>query len=249
MKWEYNIKNTLERRTIKPSEQSWDHLAARLDVAQEKKNKLGYWWAGIAAGLIIILFTVSIFFQNSHVELQQPVLVETPTRDIKQELPMEKSLKEEQWVGISNQEGDIAGDSIGKITVERVKNPSKLRTSIEKDVVAANTNSRNRSLTNQPSSEKESFETDKISGIVAQVANLKDSGNSVTDADIDALLSSAKQEIAFQHTANKGFITVDANALLQDIEMDLQKSFRNKVFEGLKNSYEIVKTAVAERHN
>ena len=47
----------------------------------------------------------------------------------------------------------------------------------------------------------------------------------------------------------EGMKTVDANALLQDVESDLQQSFRNKIFEALKNSYETIKTAVAERNN
>ena len=43
--------------------------------------------------------------------------------------------------------------------------------------------------------------------------------------------------------------TVDANALLQDVEEDLQQSFRSKVFEALQSGYESVITAVAERNN
>ena len=98
-------------------------------------------------------------------------------------------------------------------------------------------------------SQKESLEDQKVSEIVAQINELKSKGQTVTDADIDALLEKAQREITFQTILKEDTRTVDASALLQDVESDLQKSFRNKIFEALKNSYETVKTAVAERNN
>jgi len=41
---------------------------------------------------------------------------------------------------------------------------------------------------------------------------------------------------------------VDANALLQDVEAELQDSFRTRVFETLKSTFKTVKTAVADRN-
>ena len=42
---------------------------------------------------------------------------------------------------------------------------------------------------------------------------------------------------------------IDASDLLQDVEADLDQSFRDKVFKTLKSSYYSVKTAVADRNN
>jgi replicative DNA helicase len=71
----------------------------------------------------------------------------------------------------------------------------------------------------------------------------------VTDAEIDNLLKQAEREILREHLYNETTRIVDANALLQDVEDDLEQSFRTKVFEGLKSSYKTVLTAVTERNN
>ena len=42
---------------------------------------------------------------------------------------------------------------------------------------------------------------------------------------------------------------VDAEALLENVEAELDQSFRNKVFEAIKSSYNSVKTAVAQRND
>ena len=52
-----------------------------------------------------------------------------------------------------------------------------------------------------------------------------------------------------QKLYNEATNKVDANALLQSVEDDLEQSFRAKVFDAIKSGYESVKTAVAERNN
>ena len=42
---------------------------------------------------------------------------------------------------------------------------------------------------------------------------------------------------------------VDARLLLENVEADLEKSFRDKVFEALKSNFNFVKTAVAQRND
>ncbi|MCB0445367.1 MAG: hypothetical protein KDC68_06915, partial [Gelidibacter sp.] len=78
--------------------------------------------------------------------------------------------------------------------------------------------------------------------------DLKEKGT-ISDEAIDALLNQAQKEITLQKLYNEDVKTVDANALLQDVETDLQQSFRDKVFEALQTSYDKVKTAVAQRNN
>ena len=62
-------------------------------------------------------------------------------------------------------------------------------------------------------------------------------------------MKDAEKAIFKEKIKNTNTQTFDADALLQDVEADLQQSFRAKVFEALKSSYETVKTAVAERNN
>ena len=84
---------------------------------------------------------------------------------------------------------------------------------------------------------------------MAQVKNLKDKNQEVSDAAIDALLLQAQKEIRFEKLYNKTIGVVDANLLLEEVENDLDQSFRSKVFEAIKASYGTVKTAVAQRNN
>ena len=63
IKYEEDIKNRLDKRTIKPSVKSWDTLSQRLDSEEKKNNKKGFWWLGIAASVIGVLL-VSNFFLN-----------------------------------------------------------------------------------------------------------------------------------------------------------------------------------------
>lgn len=251
MNWEDNIKETLEKRTIEPSATSWKHLSDRLDtVAQSNKSSALYWRIGIAASVVGILFAVSIFFNGENVKNQQPVLVDIQNEDTIENLFPLKFDVEERLVGNSNPAEQSSKDAVQKDAVKnRVKTPSSAMSSPKQDVMVAEKRPAKTVSDAEVILDLELLETNKVSEIVAQVADLRDQGNTVTEADIDRLLFSAQQEIAHQSIWKEEMVTVDAKRLLQDVETDLQQSFRNKVFEALKNSFEIVKTAVAERHN
>ena len=89
----------------------------------------------------------------------------------------------------------------------------------------------------------------KIQDVVAQIKNLKENNTAVTDEAIDALLTEAQKEIALDKLYNESTGIVDANLLLQDVEADLEESFRAKVFKALKENFISVKTAVAQRND
>uniref|UniRef100_UPI003F6D9CD9 hypothetical protein n=1 Tax=Winogradskyella sp. TaxID=1883156 RepID=UPI003F6D9CD9 len=78
---------------------------------------------------------------------------------------------------------------------------------------------------------------------------LKSEKTSVIDKEVDSLLKLASKELFKDQIQNETTKTVDANALLMSVEDEMGQSFRSKVFEVLKDSYETVKTAVAERNN
>ena len=110
----------------------------------------------------------------------------------------------------------------------------------EKDIKVADVDMKNEPLT---------FEEQKIKDVVAKVHTLKSENKTITNADIDALLIEAQKEIALNRLYNETNGTVDASALLQDVENELDQSFRSKVFEAIKASYNTVKTTVAQRND
>lgn len=249
MKWEANIKETLEKRRLEPSEASWEHLAQRMDAAQRKRNRTLYWWSGIAASVVAILFTVSVFFNHKDVEMQQPVVVETQNYDTIHNFPISKPVIKERLAGISNHEEQASNESVQEDAAkDKIKVRSNVLSSSKEDVIVAETGPAKTVSDQKVNREvEELLEAEMVSEIVAQFADVRSLGNEVTDADIDALLTSAQQDYN-QKAINKHLVKVDAHRLLHDVETDLQQSFRNKVFDALKSSLEIFKTAIAERH-
>lgn len=248
MKWEDNIKETLEKRTIKPSHKSWDALAGKLDAADKMNGKITYLWMGLAASVAAILFTVTVFFNGNDTGIQNPILVDTQDQVDDQLIPMEKLPVEKQVAEAQQPDGNLKA-------IEKSTNNKAL---LKKQKDATPTIKQNSSVVQiekeiieplDTNLQKEIFEDREVTEIVAQIQGLKSKGQTVTDADIEALLFQAQKEIKYQSIMQEGVLTVDANALLQDVESDLQQSFRNKIFKALKNSYETVKNAVAERNN
>lgn len=247
MQWEYNIKKTLEKRRIEPSAASWDSLANRLDVADKKKIKMPFWWMGIAASLIGVLLMTNVFFKDNPADAQKPVIVDV-------QKPVDKKLLTEPVSGqhlatesetVKNVEMTEKETSINQFIKD--KNTLDLATPIQSTIAKTEKTATSEQV--ELEAEKQSFEDKKVSEIVAHINEIKSQGQTVTDADIEALLLKAQKEITFQSVLKESTMTVDANSLLQDVESELQQSFRNKIFEALKNSYETVKTAVAERNN
>lgn len=254
-KQEEYMKNKLEKRSLTPSPESWATLANRLDAEQQSKNKSKYWWFGIAASIVGLGFVAAMYFSNPNIENNTPVIVNTKENLIQEK---DNSLKEnliqseEVVVEKINSENNIPNKSESSVkTVISEKNQltNKLP---QEEVIAQSENSHSPETSVQVDLIEKStlsFEDQKVQDVVAQINNLKSNGSSVTDLEIENLLNKAQKEILSNRIYNNNTRTVDANALLQDVEDDLQKSFRSKVLEALQSGYESVRTAVAERNN
>lgn len=248
-KWDDNMKEKLELREIKPSENSWEVLADRLETVEKRKSRALFWQLGIAASVVGILFTSLLIFNGQSGEVYQPAVVDMQEQVEEQSIPMERLPQQKQLA-----ETEESTDAFEPLE----KNASKTEPlKSQKDLVARadqnlNVVKNERNTSSEPLKivpQKETLEDQKVLDMVAQIRNLEKNGQTVTDADIDALLHKAQRELAHQTLLKEGIRTVDAKALLQDVETDLQHSFRNKIFEALKDSYETVITAVAERNN
>ena len=94
-----------------------------------------------------------------------------------------------------------------------------------------------------------SVEDLKVMEVVAEIKAMQHAETKVTNREIDSLLKQAQRDILKQKIFDESMQTVNADALLQDVEVELEQSFRAKVFDALKENFGSVKTAVAERHN
>lgn len=246
------FKSKLDKRVIKPSQDTWGILSNRLDIQDKNKSNKRYWLLGLAASFVGVLLIVTQFSSGvKDVINEVPNKVVTTNNDLyegyykaeKQNNIIEKNNVTEEAVVTEEYEG-LEKDNL----VERLSSNSN-------KAVAENTNGqiiglkKEKQLSNDEFQvDKLTFEAQKIQDVVAQVQALKNENKVVTEADINALLVEAQKEIALNRLSQQTIGFVDANALLESVEQELDQSFRTKVFEAIKTSYNTVKTAVAQRN-
>ena len=237
IKFEDSIKEKLEKRRLEPSTEAWNRLSEKLETNTERSSKKTYVWIGIAASLVGIFLMTYTFFKTSEVSNQNPVLVDTETQEI--ETLQSGKVNQEEQVFMEQPYMEVVGTSENVTKTNETKNESI--TYLVKTTQVAQTESPKASqkILKNTLHEPLSRETE-----IAQT-EIKEHPIK-TDTDVDALIKEAQQKL--KHTTTEKDYAIDAKALLQDVEADLDESFRAKVFETLITGYKKVKTAVAQRN-
>ncbi|WP_411030246.1 hypothetical protein [Spongiimicrobium sp. 3-5] len=255
VKFEQQIKEKFDERTIKPSDKAWSSISDTLDTHQKpKKNSI--LWYSVAASFIGLLSISIWYLGNGEKELDSDQVVKVPqTEHIKEapepilgtnkKNPVEKeqikavmaptSIKEElteiQTISAPNEQ-----QRLSKQILQGSKNVEPLE-----EQVAEN---KEKSL----GEDTEKIIDSKIAEVVAQVNLLEKSNTEVTDAEVDSILRRAQKDILTNKLFRKDQ-TVDHVALLAEAEDELDQSFRDQIFESLKSGFIKVRTAVADRNN
>lgn len=255
IKFEENIKDKLEKRTLSPSVDGWSKLSERLDTDRKKSKNPIFWWLSVAAGLIIMIAVSVQFFNKGSVEEVVPEIVEEHVK----ENPLENKkepLNDSKSIELVVQKNAIEDEKSNSPVVKepQIIDYKKVTNKKSKTKLAENSESNKKNETNQEDKLKTELpELTKASILENAVADvlkdLKSEEASVTDREIDSLLKLASKELFKDKLQKETSKTVDANALLLSVEEDMGESFRSKVFDALKESYETVRTAVAERNN
>jgi len=236
-KFEEDIKTVLEKRTIQPSKLAWDELEKSLD----KNKKKPFWWIGLAASIVGILW-ISISFFNQDNAIVEPTIVdvsnenyETPTtvdqKIIKEEVVMNKPIisKKEELVAADTKPKAIKKETIPVIEKDQNEEIKKEELIAKADIIIP---------------DNISEEEKQLNEVAAQIAILENA----TEAEIDLLLNNAQQKIADQKFNESG-MSVSAYALLFEVEEELDPAFKDKVFKMLSKNYHSVKNAVAQRND
>lgn len=250
IKFEDDFKEKLNKRTIAPSKDAWKKLSERLDNHEELNHRKPYWWLAVAASVIGVLLIVSQIFNKDKID--EPVIVETPEKVVEGEtttiaIDNNKVLEQEEKGVLQTEKKEIQKEVIEQKRLTGNEENNRAVVLANEKMLTSDKN-KPKTETDLPSKEL-TFEEQKVQDVVAQVQLLKEENNEVTDADIEALLIAAQKEIQLNRLYNENAGVVDANALLQDVEAELDQSFRTKVFDALKSSFNSVKTAVAQRNN
>ncbi len=254
IKFENDFKEKLDKRTIAPSNEAWNKLSERLDAEESQSNNKGFWWIGIAASIIGILFAIFQFSKND-IEPNIPVIGENPEKI--EEIESKPNM--EQNIEVLELETVVATEDL-----DEEKKKEEEKNIIIKQKTNLNSNQRPTQIANQQTSPKVnsekdvltpkqldpiSFEKEKAQEVADAIFTLSETTSGVTDASIDSLLKVAQRDILLSRMKNEDRALVDAALLLQEVEFELDESFREKVFKAFKSSYGSVKTAIAQRND
>ncbi len=242
-KFEKHIKNEFSEREISPSDNAWAKISGQLPVA-ENKNSNKFFWYSVAAAFTGVLIISSLYFNTSDESFESGIqTVETPIEPVinpKTEDVVIKQNAVEEKIAISDKSS--------------IKEAKKLRVQVETDLnynsQIASTGSVSDKVikANAVPIKTEKLIDAKIAEIVAQVDLMEINNLPISNAEVDSLLRKAQNEVLADKIFNKEG-RVDAMALLNEVEGELDQTFREQIFETLKAGFLKVRTAVADRNN
>ncbi|MGV6830721.1 MAG: hypothetical protein ACWA5P_04040 [bacterium] len=247
------FKNALESRRIEPSKDAWKNLESQLEDSKESKS-LNWMWLAVAASIMAIAIVSYFNFQNEGSDVENAIQqvetnesipnadeINSETENIK-ELITPKSEGKEEVVDVLVDEVKEEIENVQLIKSKTVSDQLEV-----KNEVAQNDQNVKDILPNEVL--PKTIEEEKIAAIVETMKTIDSTDLWSVDSEVDALLAEAQRKIKLEKLYEQALQQIDAQALLNDIEEDLEESFRSKVFKALKESYNEVKTAVAERNN
>ncbi len=240
-KLEKHIKQKLQERELQPSDDAWTKIESQLGDAAKPKNRKIYRYA-IAASFIGVLLLSAVYFNSGSKTKRTIEVVDAETKNTKEvvieEIPnIEIAVTEEKVV----EENKID-------LIKKIKEPLKLPEPVQQDYVFNNKIEKEILVKEEVVLGEQELIDNKLNQVLNAVADLEQQNIKVTDAEIDSLLMIAQRELF----ANKVFQEsgkVDAMALLTEVEDEMNRTFRGKVFEKLKEGFFKVRTAVADRNN
>ncbi|WP_422105903.1 hypothetical protein [Winogradskyella sp.] len=260
IKFEEQLKDKLEKRSLQPSTDSWAKLSERLDAEEKDSRKPWLGWLSIAAGIIILLAIVVRTFGPNNAQETQPQFVEEENIEKVNEIPLPTSNKNEpielavEDETMHKDTNDSEPEKVTEIINSKsvIKKRAKTQLAEHKATTTPaeepkpkeainNANDIQKAIVNETQINKEA--------VAIALKELNTEKPSVTDREVDSLLKLASKELLKDRLLKDSSKTVDAQSLLEAVEDEMGQSFRSKVYEALKDGYKTVKTAVAERNN
>ena len=257
IKFEEHIREKLDEREIQPSAGSWDKLNSRLDASKNRSGKK--WWLSAVAAVGVLLIA-SILFVNQQEQAAIPIV----------ETPGEEKVRANSGTNEVEQPVEVASEIKNESSEDEIIQPVNIKKDTERtDGIAAQNSNIN------PASEGNEIEEpghskrvmiepveikktaivennsgmlyDKVKEVLSEVYLHENTNGNHTVAEVDALLMEATREISQAKKMYNG--SVNADALLADVEYEVDQSFRKEVFEFLKEEFLKAKTAVATRND
>ncbi len=242
-KFEKTFRKELKKREISPAANSWEKLSSQLEK-EDKKSQSYYWLTGIAASLTAAFLIFSFVFNNETIT-EEPAIVDAPSSVIEREQD-ENTIIKKETPALVNEEKDLR---LNNVPAAKEQPQGTVNAPVQ-EIVVNNSQDLPKKLENVSAAE-DLVRDEKLSAgleeVIAEVNSKLENTGDLSETEIDALLYQAAAEIS-RNRNNKAYAgKIDAGSLLMDVEMELDQTFRDKVFDLLKEGYLKARTAVANR--
>lgn len=235
----------MREHQITPSAGSWEKLEARMGSVEKKKN-FRIWWPAVAALLVLAFLAGNFFFKSTP---ESPAIVEEPTEKVPENSP-----ENEEFIAPVELVSEEETKPTQPEAIASLEDPQQKKTEDNKreelEVVATEVENLHFELENiniEPPVQEENIERTELEEAIAMVVS-EQAERDLTDAEVDHLLFEAASQLTHQRTFNDNG-SVNASALLADVETELDQSFRQKVFELLKEGYAEARYSFVNRNN
>lgn len=238
--FEKDFREKLNQRKIEPSDKAWDRLDAMLSIAEQKKPKKNAKWILVAAGIVGFLLVTTVFVgkkerfienQRDNVAIEYEIQKDSVIRKDsieKDNLPLVNSIHNEIVIAEKNSnqktEKSITAKHSEQISTKTKKNTAS--TIAESSVI------------NQKNQQTQS---DNIQISIPETVK-----NETTDQSLNPAVKSVVAENQVRLKSKK--IKINAGDLLNQVDGELELSFREKVITKVNKNYQTVKVALANRN-
>ncbi|MEN2415454.1 hypothetical protein [Flavobacterium mesophilum] len=235
--FEKDFREKLNQREIEPSNKAWDRLDAMLSVAEEKKTiqltsekKSSKKWLYIAASVVGFLLVGTFFFNQKENAVEAPtnsVVVKDAQKDSVEKPILNNIDASKTEIAVSENQSKESLNQTAKINNQKVDKISKnVSNQIAESSIIIKNNQEKQSNNNQTA--------------VAETSKKE---------SVDQLLETAENKVVAENSAKpKAKIKVNANDLLNQVDGELEESFREKVITKVNKNYQSVKVALANRN-
>ncbi|MEX0998202.1 MAG: hypothetical protein WDZ45_14210 [Flavobacteriaceae bacterium] len=232
------IKNQLEQRTVDPSAKSWEQLRSKLDKKDKKTTPI-YWWMGIAASFLVGILLMGVFVNSENETINN--IVNEDAMEPKPEAvfnPIVDTNSIDTEISEISDSNSILESKKEEKTYQ-LKQLNLPNSKQEKSSTIVDFSPEISETITQTESQEDQHIVDEL------IANIKP-GKEVSDDEIDTLLNEAFDKLATQKANSNPVIT--SSSLLEDVEGEIEESFRQRIFELLKEGLLLSREAVANRN-
>ncbi|MFC5047108.1 hypothetical protein ACFSTE_11635 [Aquimarina hainanensis] len=240
-KFDEEIKKRLEGRSITPSAATWTRLEEKLDAGKRKEKGFQLVKMLVAACVIGIVAVIVFRFTkreniSDRITNTDTILLENKIDSVQStEIVLEKIVEDKKPIDKKTPQNNIVYKE-NKEQKQDIKIPAK-------ENIAPSEESRGFVF---EKTEEEMIQQE-VANVLKEVVALEKEKEEVSDEEIEALLYKAQQKILLEKITKSN--KVNATALLHDVELELDETFKERVFEALKVGFKKLHISIVDREN